>query len=338
MIKNIALCFMLSAVFLSACKKKDETPSQPTFDIYALGSIGNPPDAIKPVYWKNGQLMTLQAPNTVDDLTRNMALKGTDIYTVGSFKGTNGMAHAAYWKNGILKDVSKGFIASTIISISFKGDDIYMLGYGTIADDINNDRYPVVWKNDIPVVLPTIPTVQNYVDIIFNSNNSYLLVDVKTTANTQVAGYIKDGVLVKVQDTISSSEATAIAISGNDVYMCGGAITNNTFNGVYWKNGIKIQLEANGQAVVKAIAVSGNDVYVAGSNNGATIWKNGQIIFHDNGMFSVASSIVIDGNDIYAGGNDNADNAVIWKNGKIMQLSGSGDEKSRVEHVILLHH
>lgn len=333
MTRNFTLYLTLFVLILSACKKKSEAPKQ-SLDIYALGSISNS-NIVSPVYWKNGQLTNLQASNSTNTFINAIALHGTDIYTAGSNTNSNGLSQAAYWKNGIIKDLSTGFTASTIKSIAFNGNDTYMLGFGFTSEG----QYPIIWKNDVPMQLPGVFSVQNYLDLMFDHNDLYLLVDASTTTNTQVAGYEKNGILVKVRDTTSSSDATAMAINGNDVYLCGNAVINSTVSAVYWKNGIMVQLATQGQGAANAITVSGNDVYVAGTNNGATIWKNGQIIFHDTGTLSVASSIVVDGTDIYAGGYDNARRATIWKNGQAMQLTISmPSDASRVSKLVLLTH
>ncbi|MBE9668663.1 hypothetical protein [Mucilaginibacter boryungensis] len=328
--RNITFCLTLVIVLLSACKKG--AAPKPSFDIFALGSVSMA-NISTPAYWKNGQFMSLQAPISANALTNTIALHGTAIYTAGSLTGTNGMARAAYWKNGGLKDVSAGFAASTIKRIAFRGDDTYMFGFAGTS----TSTYPVIWKNDVAITLPPIAGIRDYLDLAFSGSDTYLLTNALTTTNTQVAGYVKNGALVKVRDTTSSSDATAMTISGSDVYLCGNGVINSTVTAVYWKNGVRVQLASQGQAVANAITVSGNDVYVAGNNNGATIWKNGQVIFHDSGALSAALSIAVNGTDVYAGGYSHSGIATIWKNGQAMQLPTSmPGESSRINKLVLV--
>ena len=102
--------------------------------------------------------------------------------------------------------------------------------------------------------------------------------------------YKNGGNPIDILDGSAGSDALAMVVSGNDVYVAGVSITGSVFNGPqhliakYWKNGNPVNLtDGSKWAEAKSIAVSGNDVYVAGfeenvagsGNDVAKYWKNG---------------------------------------------------------------
>jgi len=154
------------------------------------------------------------------------------------------------------------------------------------------------------------------------------------------AAYWKNGVAQQVDPIGTTSNANAIAVQGNDVYLAGNAIVNGVMKAVYWKNGIPTVLD-NGAAY--GIAVQGSDVYVVGCNNlgtgiyvydAATCWKNGvammlQNIAEENPggpIGSLAMAIAVQGSDVHIvgygdvswGGGDPV--ALYWKNGVATEL------------------
>jgi uncharacterized membrane protein len=140
---------------------------------------------------------------------------------------------------------------------------------------------------------------------------------------TNIATYWKNGVPTKLTDGTYSSEAYAIAVSGDDVYVVGEY-------GAFWKNGVATSLP--GSVDADAIVVNGIDIYIAGEEmtaNGvyvAAYWKNG--IAHnltDGSTNSFARAIAINGDDIYVAGYIKAAGggylAAYWKNGVIKMLN-----------------
>jgi hypothetical protein len=97
-----------------------------------------------------------------------------------------------------------------------------------------------------------------------------------------IACYWKNGEKVTLRTPKAYSQATGIAVSGNDVYVSGTEKTpGGSWNICYWKNTEKTPLTGgNTDAESTGIAVSGSDVYVAGWEKNATgkkvacYWKN----------------------------------------------------------------
>ena len=132
-----------------------------------------------------------------------------------------------------------------------------------------------------------------------------------------VAKYWKDGhEVILPGDGVLHSVATGIAVSANDVYVCG------TYAGraAYWKNTLPVPLSDQiVPSYASSIVVSGGDVYVAGSLNGkATYWKNNQpIVLLDTDSF--AAGIAVSGNNVYVAG-FLSNKTVYWKNGQMVTL------------------
>lgn len=129
------------------------------------------------------------------------------------------------------------------------------------------------------------------------------------------AMYWKNGIATELAPD-SRSEATAVVIVNNDVYIS-GKIENTA---CYWKNGAVTYLPEGDET--HDIKVIGNDIYVAGMNNiVACYWKNGVKTTLGNTMGnSIANKIIIEGTDVYVAGGQSENNfsydfvGLYWKN------------------------
>ncbi len=110
----------------------------------------------------------------------------------------------------------------------------------------------------------------------------------ESNGTVQVAKVWKNGTAVALSDGTHGALATAIAVSGDDVYVAGGVHVGPFEAATYWKNGVAVPLTdgTSDQAFAEAIAVSGTDVYVAGYQGAvATYWKNGAPVALTDGNF-----------------------------------------------------
>ena len=128
---------------------------------------------------------------------------------------------------------------------------------------------------------------------------------------------------------MTSSQASAIAISGSDVYAAGYAGNSTGTVAVLWVNGAATILPSSMIfSEAGAIAVSGGNVYVTGfeeniaGNSTAVLWVNGvaTTLAPPSGMANFdAGAIVVSGSNVYVVGtawNTNSDeSAVLWVNG-----------------------
>lgn len=152
------------------------------------------------------------------------------------------------------------------------------------------------------------------------------VVGVKDLMNgSTTAIYWKDGVAKELTPD-SRSNATAIVVVNNDVYIS-GKIENKA---CYWKNGVVTYLPEGDEA--NDIKVIGNDVYVAGSNNiVACYWKNGvKTILGNNKGNSIANKIIIEGADVYISGGQSESPfsydfvGLYWKNNIVNPVVDNG--------------
>jgi hypothetical protein len=269
--------------------------------------------------------------NTLSDCTSGYDLKGSgsDIYIAGP--STAGVP--TYWKNSTAVHLSTqtGYTWSIFLS----GSDVYNLGI------INNNFY--VWKNGTPTQLTTNSTIttvyQGYYSSsdLFVSNGDTYAAAARYLGNSTIlkATYWKNGSPVDLTDGIHTGPAwaTAIAVSGNDVYVGGIEQIQNAAGGIVntaprlWKNGVSIPIAAPTVSLTNSIScllVNGNDVYMGGQYNGAgAVWKNGSLL--DSAKYAVAehvSSIFLYNNtDLYISGASSAWGLnCYWINGNMVEM------------------
>jgi len=286
-----------------------------------------------------------------------------DVYVAGADTVVSlGYGIPTYWKNGkpvYYKDgtVSYSGTAAEATSIFVLGNDVFMTGYAQFCGPFRCNNHGMFWKNGISVNLD-LPTYPN--SLIVSNNNIYIAGSSLYLEGTGGnAAYLKNESKIELPSGTTGSLSTAIAVSGNDVYVAGIGITGNTNNGPqkyiakYWKNSTVINLtDGTNSAQAWSIAVSATDIYVAGNEwNGrsyqdasgttykksiAKYWKNNQpVILTDGTEDAYAESIVASGADVYVAGSEIKGNggyfvAKYWKNGHAITLTdGSQDAKAK---------
>ncbi|WPV02393.1 hypothetical protein SNE26_11455 [Mucilaginibacter sp. cycad4] len=231
------------------------------------------------VYWKDGQEVVLTGfPNHGEGFA--ITVFKNDVYVAGYervSKDPNMFAgwtdEARLWKNGtkIPMVVSKGFHSgASCLAVDPSSGDVYVGGV-----DNNKTRY---WKNGDLKQLNDQNKPVHPADLLISKNQMYV---VGTTLSNTVPDYWQaaywnntQGTMVLSSQTPMEAKATAIVITGNDVYVAGYAGEKV----VYWKNGIMTELaDLPGFPEKYALAVAGADVYVMGRDkNGAKLWVNGK--------------------------------------------------------------
>lgn len=163
-----------------------------------------------------------------------------------------------------------------------------------------------------------------------------------------VASYWKNGAPTNLSATYPdavfyNSVGFGMAMSGNDIYVCGVLYTSKGNIPTYWKNGVPVILTpGTGQAT--GIDVVGNNVYVSGvlqADDGShygVVWKNGVISYLTQGaVYSVANALVVSGQNVHVGGyitQDGKTYATVWKNGTPTFLT-AGDNFAHVQSLAI---
>lgn len=155
-----------------------------------------------------------------------------------------------------------------------------------------------------------------------------------------VAGYEEDAPMLwkngeptKLSHNGTDAIATAVFVSGNDVYAAGlECVYDNgqdqedppRYVGVFWKNGVISRftdLAGKAELEVNDLFVSGNDVYLVGQDKfgekpTAMLWKNGIAEpLSDGSNTAYVSSVFVSGNDIYVVGAEKRNSkevAMLW--------------------------
>ena len=226
-------------------------------NVYLLDNTG---------WWVNGNYTPL--PNVLNTRTNSIVVNGSNVYITGSTSVSASTATAAeiYWKNGVqvtlsgnIPNVTNAFVNSVFIS----GTDVYAAGLLGVN---YRDGAGVYWKNDSLVYLPDCYTPE----AIGVANGTVYVAGLSLTHGS---AYWVNGTEIPLS---GNGYVSAMAISGNDVYIA-GFTTGGPDQAAYWKNGELVTLP-NGSSAT-GIVVTGNDVYVCGNgaNNNAVYWKNGII-------------------------------------------------------------
>jgi hypothetical protein len=260
-------------------------------DVYVAGYTVQNSDVRVACYWKNGVLVSLENAVHASEAYA-ITVQGNDIYVAGYSK-FNGPQNAVYWKNGVRVPLPFQAAESDATGIAVQGNDVYISGEYDNAPD-----YHVVgcyWKNGAFKTLDGVYGACFTKGIAVNGNDVYIVgsgvgdyASPKTSANpNNVAVIWKNEVPTALPNTKKASTANGIAISDNDIYVCGEGndLSVGTSSAIYWKNGITNILKENGG--ISSIAVQGTDIYLGGSYevtpgyfntiSSAAIWKNGVI-------------------------------------------------------------
>jgi hypothetical protein len=264
-------------------------------DVYVAGDYTAANKASIAAYWKNG-IITKLADSSNSSLLKSICIQGTDVYAGGVMDINGSAISAAYWKNGVPHKlpglqtvlsiaVNNGDVyaagnggyfkndvfvklsggndyGSTAFSIAIDGNDVYASGtasvqYKTGENTINYNVVATYWKNGAYTYLSD-TTNQSFVFASTTQNHTLVFAGYSATPGKVLAAYWENNIKTLLVDTsINYSQATGIATYGNDIYITGeylkdnsDGLTSTTYNG-YWKNGVMHTLGGG----VSAIAV-----------------------------------------------------------------------------------
>lgn len=139
----------------------------------------------------------------------------------------------------------------------------------------------------------------------------------KTEDGKLIATVWKNGVVTSLTDGTNSATAMDVIVAGEDVYVVGYEMDNNSKQAKVWKNGTPTNLTNNYvDSIAEKIIVSGSDVYIKGTvvENGryqVKLWKNGVELYSPKADIY---SFAVDKSDVYMVGREGG-YAKVWKNG-----------------------
>jgi len=213
----------------------------------------------------------------------------------------------------------------------------------TKADTTTHDVYvagtsgdtAVYWKNGKEVKLSD-GTRGAFANSIFVTNNNDVYIAGTMYTDGLDSGPFKalswkNGVVTNLDNNPQSvfSEAYAISVLGNDVYV-GGYTTNGPNLATYWKNGTPVVIGGS-NSTIYSLSVNSGDVYTSGESfvsdsSYATYWKNGQATVLGPGS---SSSIFITNNNIYTAGYQDingASYAACWQNQTVINFDSTSGQ------------
>lgn len=161
--------------------------------------------------WVNG---VKQSINTYNDYATGICVSGNDVYISGNSANTK----VSFWKNSSKSVIGDGYSEDIAVS----NNDVYIVG--------KSSGKAVYWKNGILAELPdgiiakSIMVSNQIVYIVGNGINRAIC--------------WKNGIASELSYEDHFTEATAVFIDGEDVYVS-GIISKTGFDhkAVYWKNG-----------------------------------------------------------------------------------------------------
>lgn len=174
--------------------------------------------------------------------------------------------------------------------------------------------------------------------VVNNEPNVYVAGYEKNAQNKLVATLWINGEVQFLSDGTNDSQANAVFVSGNDVYVVGYEYnyTLPMTSVKLWKNG-KIQVLSEYSGDAYSVFVSGNDVYVVGYENRdlhietAFIWKNGEKhILNDDGKYNIAYSIFVYESDVYVAGMEGNTVYAVDENGDTWLNHGESKEVAKL--------
>ncbi len=225
------------------------------FDLYGIALKGSDVFVVGSTFkngiytatiWKNGVPTYL---TTGRSSATGIAINGDDVYVTGFITEEIIGSTACYWKNGIqtLLETKKPAPQSQTYAIQIVDNDVYIAGMVGVT--------AVYWKNNEKVELQKMsdPSLQYFAFSIYVKNEDvYLAGATQETLYNEGRNpvYWKNGTIYNLESKPAdmmfvSSQAKAIAVDGNNVYIGGNHSEEPTY---FWKNGFLQTLDTGGKA------------------------------------------------------------------------------------------
>jgi hypothetical protein len=326
--KNTILFLLYAASAFGSCHKSGGSSSSAT-TVYTAGYWGNARYNVA-AYWVNSRLVSLT--DTMHFAwAKAICVSDSDVYVAGMIGAiANTYSNIpVYWKNGQAIQLGTSNVASIADAIVVANGNVYVAG--------DDDGYAVYWVNGQETRLngAYLGSVANSLAI---SGSDVYVIGADTLLNPC---FWKNGQRTELQGKYTSP--SAIAVSGDDVYIAGQQIDTITGNrkAIVWKNGELNWLSDGSQDVqVNSISIDGTDLYVCGNTQGvtsfvATVWKDGQLLPIEAGFSTAlyAWGVAAVNGAVYVGGNESSPGQTIaayWSAGGVVELDKNAKQSSNV--------
>lgn len=274
-------------------------------------------------YWKNGTVSLLPGGYDGARSVRAITVEGTDVYTAGHIVNPNFWHVPVLWKNGV-----PVILASMNNNYQQWGTGLTVLGGSAyVSSYIYGGSYTAVLNKVTGNTVTQIPLpnangmTQSEARAVTNNGT-----DLFTSGSIQsnfysIACYWKNSnTPILLSGATNYAKATAVAVTGNDVYAAGYEGCPNygcTMTFKLWKNNSNnvtvLGSTGNTNMDITGVALAGNDVYVTGYAANAAgryiayLWKvNGAVVttvqLSDGTADAYASGVAVSGNDVFVTG------------------------------------
>jgi hypothetical protein len=244
-------------------------------NVYVAGYEENTAGNGNAVLWVNGTATTLSPPSGMAySFARAIAVSGGNVYVAGVAWNTNSDESAALWVNGAatLLPMPSGLTGDYYAGgVAVSGGNVYVSGY--TDSDADTDT-AISWVNNGAATTLPIPAGILYGEytangIAVSGSDVYAAGSGSTGVGSGTAAYWENGTPTTlpmpsgIQESVATSWAVGIALSGSDVYSVGSL--EDSFAGVgptaaYWVNGgeatLLPMLSGTAESYTTAIAVA----------------------------------------------------------------------------------
>jgi len=256
-------------------------------DVYVAGTEFTEQRITQAKYWKNGVPVIL-TDGTKQAGVNSITVAGGDVYVTGYEEAApkSPFRIAKYWKNGVAVDLTDGKSYAIARDLVVSGNDIYVVG----TENINPSLHRVYWKNGKQVRITSTEGAYvidfESVGMAVQGSDVFIAAGERPDSTAKFSGkYWKNGAVTTLTDGTTNVFPNSIAVSGNNVFVCGWYDVNPdtySYKFAYWKNGQMTILPSTSTTYrANRLAVSGEDAYVVGSANElhGCCWKNGVQVF-----------------------------------------------------------
>lgn len=212
-------------------------------DIYVAGteSLGNGNDILK--LWKNNISESLtDGKHHVE--ARDIVVSEGNVYIAGNqYIGSLNSSIATVWKNG--QAISLSDERSEANAVYVYNNEVYVAGYKEIYDK----KTAIVWKvgkEETPLYSESDDLESIATDIYVDNSGVYVTGNLRNSTKSTALIW-KNKVVTVLSDVNNYSEANALFVHNDDVYVSGCDIDTDDYNfvGKIWKNGSLVK-EING--------------------------------------------------------------------------------------------